>query len=108
MHMQLWTVQCWLSPPADGATCVLARQRLTVLQPPREEEATQLGETWFGGAAYVNHTTRPIDMAQWKRYRKDRPLIERTTRLARSEPSKHRGTWGGVEYATRGWRSAGR
>ena len=28
-----------VAPPADGATCVLARQRLTVLQPPREVHA---------------------------------------------------------------------
>jgi hypothetical protein len=40
----------------------------------------QLGD-FFGGASYTNHTTRAVDMAQWRRYRRDRPMTERTTRL---------------------------
>ena len=40
----------------------------------------QLGG-FFGGAAYTNHTTRAVDMAQWRRYRRDRPMTERSTRL---------------------------
>lgn len=45
-----------------------------------DEVKAQLGE-FFGGASYVNHTTRAVDMSQWRRYRRDRPMVERTTRL---------------------------
>ena len=36
---------------------------------------------WLRGASYTNHTTRAIDLGQWRRYRKDRPTAERQTRL---------------------------
>ena len=36
---------------------------------------------WLRGARFSNHTTRAIDMAEWKRYRKDRAAAERATRL---------------------------
>ena len=47
---------------------------------PSTQVRAQLGD-FFGGASYTNHTTRAVDMAQWRRYRRDRPMTERTTRL---------------------------
>ena len=36
---------------------------------------------WLAAARFSNHTTRHIDLSAWKRYRKDRPTVERMTRL---------------------------
>ncbi len=36
---------------------------------------------WLAGAHFSNHTTRHIELLQWRRYRKDRPNVERMTRL---------------------------
>ena len=45
------------------------------------ESATAQLSPWLAAARFSNHTTRAIDLSQWRRYRKDRPTVERTTRL---------------------------
>ena len=36
---------------------------------------------YLAAASFTNHTTRSIDLSNWRRYRKDRPTAERLTRL---------------------------
>ena len=36
---------------------------------------------WLGGAHFSNHSTRHVELQNWRRYRKDRPTVERMTRL---------------------------
>ena len=45
------------------------------------EDARRRFAPFLAGASFSNHTTRSIDLANWKRYRKDRPAEERLTRL---------------------------
>jgi hypothetical protein len=46
-----------------------------------EQAAREKLAPWLVGARFSNHTTRSIDLSQWRRYRKDRPQTERMTRL---------------------------
>ena len=44
-------------------------------------QATEQFSPWLAAAHFSNHTTRHIELLNWGRYRRDRPRIERQTRL---------------------------
>lgn len=60
---------------------ILAQQHSSCGVEKSPAEVERQLQPWFAGASYSNHTTRPIDMNSWKRYRRDRPMAERVTRL---------------------------
>ena len=60
---------------------ILAQQGSSCGKEISPDEVRQRFAPFVAGASFSNHTTRSIDLADWKRYRKDRPAAERMTRL---------------------------
>ena len=46
-----------------------------------QQMATEQFSPWLAAAHFSNHTTRHIELLNWGRYRRDRPRVERQTRL---------------------------
>ena len=60
---------------------ILAQQQADRCGTTTVEEVKRRFAPFLAAASFTNHTTRAIDLASWRRYRRDRPADERVTRL---------------------------